>query len=50
VEDNFPGSHFGVRVGFRQLVYLTPDFLQNYLTIIRHVRTSEPTIGFYVRF
>ena len=50
VEDNFPGSHFGVRVGFRQLVYLAPDFLQNYLTIIRHVRTSEPTIGFYVRF
>jgi hypothetical protein len=50
VEDNFPGSHFGVRVGFRQLFYLAPDFLQNYLTITQRVRTSEPTIGFFVRF
>jgi hypothetical protein len=50
VENNFPGSHFGVRVGFRQLFYLAPDFLQNYLTITRRVRTSEPTIGFFVRF
>jgi hypothetical protein len=50
LEDNFPGSHFGVRVGFRQLIYLAPDFLQNYLTITRRVRTSEPTIGFFVRF
>lgn len=50
VEDNFPGSHFGVRVGFRQLVYLAPDFLQNYLTIIRHTQTSEPNFGFFVRF
>lgn len=50
VEDNFPDSHFGVRVGFRQLVYLAPDFLQNYLIITRRVRTSEPTIGFFVRF
>jgi hypothetical protein len=50
LEDNFPGSHFGIRVGFRQLIYLAPDFLQNYLTITRRVRTSEPTIGFFVRF
>jgi hypothetical protein len=50
VEDNFPDSHFGVRLGFRQLVYLAPDFLQNYLIITRRVRTSEPTIGFFVRF
>jgi len=50
LEDNFPGSHFGMRVGFRQLVYLAPDFLQNYLTITRRVRTSEPTVGFFVRF
>ena len=50
VEDNFPGSHFGVRVGFRQLIYLAPDFLQNYLTITRRVRTSEPNFGFFVRF
>src|ERR1035441_2528782 len=45
LEDNFPGSHFGMRLGFRQLIYLAPDFLQNYLTITRRTRTSEPTIG-----
>jgi len=50
VENNFPGSHFGVRVGFRQLIYLAPDFLQNYLTITRRVQTSEPNFGFFVRF
>ena len=50
LEDNFPGSNFGMRVGFRQVIYLAPDFLQNYLTITRRTRTSEPTIGFFVRF
>jgi hypothetical protein len=50
VEGLFPNSHFGVRAGFRQVIYLAPDFLQNYLTITRRVRTSEPNIGFYVRF
>jgi hypothetical protein len=50
VEGNFPDSHFGMRAGFRQLIYLAPDFQQNYLTITRRVRTSEPNIGFFVRF
>jgi len=52
VEDNFTGSanHLGVRLGFRQLIYLEPDFLQNYLTITRRTRTSEPTVGFFLRF
>jgi hypothetical protein len=50
VDGNFPNSHFGMRVGFRQLIYIAPDFLQNYLTITRRVRTSEPTIGLFVRF
>jgi hypothetical protein len=50
LEKDFPDSHFGMRVGFRQLIYLAPDFLQNYLTITRRVTTSEPTIGFYLRF
>ena len=50
VETNFPDSHFGVRLGFRQLIYLAPDFLQNYLTITRRVQTSEPNFGFFVRF
>lgn len=50
VEDNFPASHFGVRLGFRQLIYLAPDFQQNYLTITRRTRTSEPTFSFFLRF
>jgi hypothetical protein len=52
VEDNFTGSanHFGVRLGFRQLIYLAPDFQTNYLTITRRTRTSEPTFGFFLHF
>ena len=50
LEDNFPGSHFGMRLAFRQLIYLEPDFGQNYLTITRRVTTDDPTIGFFVRF
>ena len=50
VEDYFPTTHLGVRVGFRQLIYLAPDFGQNYLTITRRARTSEPTFGFFLRF
>jgi hypothetical protein len=50
VEQTFPSSHFGVRLGFRQLIYLAPDFGQNYLTITRRARTSEPTFGFFVHF
>ncbi|HEV2618847.1 MAG TPA: hypothetical protein VGU23_02800, partial [Acidobacteriaceae bacterium] len=41
VEGNFPGSHFGARLAFRQLIYLAPDFLENYLTITRRTVTSE---------
>jgi len=50
LQDQFPDSHFGMRLGFRQIIYLAPDFQENYLTITRRVRTSEPTIGFYLRF
>lgn len=50
LETNFPDSHFGVRLGFRQLIYLAPDFQQNYLTITRRTLTSEPNVGFFVRF
>jgi len=52
VEQNFTGSadHFGVRLGFRQLIYLAPDFGTNYLTINRRTHTSEPSFGFFVRF
>jgi len=50
LEGDFPGSNFGMRLGFRQLFYLAPDFLENYLTITRRTITSEPVVGFYVRF
>jgi hypothetical protein len=46
----FPQSHFGARLAFRQLIYLAPDFGQNYLTITRRTLTSEPAIGFFLRF
>jgi hypothetical protein len=50
IDDYFPTTHLGVRLGFRQLIYLAPDFGQNYLTITRRTRTSEPTFGFFLRF
>lgn len=50
VDDYFPTTHLGLRLGFRQLIYLAPDFGQNYLTITRRTRTSEPTFGFFLRF
>jgi hypothetical protein len=50
VEGNFPQSNFGMRLGFRQIIYLAPDFQQNYLTITRRTRTSEPIVGFFLRF
>lgn len=43
-------ENFGVRVGFRQVFYEAPDFVQNYLTINKHTFTTEPMIGFYLRF
>jgi len=42
--------HFGFQLGFRQLFFLAPDFGQNYLTILKHVTTYEPMIGFYLKF
>jgi hypothetical protein len=50
VDDTIAGDHLGIRLGFRQLIYLAPDFGQNYLTITRRARTSEPTIGLFLRF
>ena len=42
--------HFGLRVGFRELFFLDPDFGQNYLTITKHANTYEPQAGFYLRY
>ena len=42
--------HFGLTAGFRELFFLDPDFGQNYLTILKHATTYEPTAGFYIRY
>ena len=43
-------SNFGIRASFRENFFLAPDFGQNYLTILKHTTTYQPTIGFYVKF
>jgi hypothetical protein len=43
-------SNFGIRASFRETFYLAPDFGQNYLTILKHTTTLQPTVGFYLRF
>ena len=43
-------NHLGLRVGFRQTFFLKPDYFQNYLTDNKHEISSEPTIGFFIRF
>jgi hypothetical protein len=50
VQKDVLGSYFGLRAGFRQVFFLAPDFLENYLTIKQHTSTVEPMIGFYLRF
>jgi len=42
--------HFGLRLGVRQLFFLAPDFGLNYLTILKHASTFEPSAGFYLRY
>lgn len=41
---------FGVRLGYRQVFFVAPDFYQNYLTVYKHTSTKEPMIGFYLQF
>ena len=48
--DDTLSTHFGVRAAVRQLIYLAPDYGQNYLTIHQRTFSTEPTIGLFVRF
>jgi hypothetical protein len=50
LQREFTDSHFGLRVSFRQNFFLAPDFGQNYLTILKHTSTIQPTAGFFMRF
>jgi opacity protein-like surface antigen len=42
--------NFGLRAGFRELFFLDPDYGLNYLTILKHANTFEPSAGFYLRY
>ncbi len=44
------GQHFGVRAQFRQLFYAAPDFQANYLANGQRSVTTEPTIGFFLKY
>ncbi len=50
VQQEYFSSHFGLRAGFRQDIFLDPDYGQNYLTIKKHASTYEPMVGFYLRY
>ena len=43
-------DRFGLRVGFRQVFFTAPDFYQNYLAINKTTSTTEPLVGFDLRF
>ncbi len=50
LQQEFFNAHFGLRAGFRQVFFLAPDYGQNYLTILQHTTTYEPSAGFYLKF
>ena len=50
LQKEYFSEHFGFRGGFRQLFFLAPDYGQNYLTIKQRTITSEPMVGFYLKF
>lgn len=50
LQQEYFSSHFGVRASFRQVFFLAPDFETNYLTILKHTTSTEPTVGFYLRY
>ena len=49
VDDQFT-RFFGVRAQLRQVFYEAPDFGQNYLAISKRTFTTQPTVGFYIKF
>jgi len=50
IQQEFLSEHFGLRAQFRQAFYGAPDFNQNYLATGARVITTEPGVGFYLRF
>jgi hypothetical protein len=49
-QQTFFNEHFGLRAQFRQVFLAAPDFNQNYLSTDARTITSEPSVGFYLRF
>jgi outer membrane immunogenic protein len=43
-------NKFGFRAEYRGLVYKTPDFQLNSLTIDKFTHLAQPSVGFYARF
>lgn len=43
-------QHFGLRLSFRQVFYLAPDYETNYLTNKQRTIATEPNFGFYLHF
>lgn len=50
VEQGFSEDRYGVRVFFRQTFFGTPDFNQIYIATDARSITTQPGIGFWVRF
>jgi hypothetical protein len=51
VEDELFGSdHFGFRAQFRQSFFGAPDFNENYLATGARSISTQPSVGFYLRF
>jgi hypothetical protein len=42
--------YFGIRAQFRQVFYKAPDFGATYLALDQRTITSEPSVGFYIKF
>jgi opacity protein-like surface antigen len=42
--------NFGIRTEYRGLVYKTPDFKLNTLTLDKVTHLAQPSVGFYFRF
>ncbi len=44
------GEHFGLRLQFRQLFFGAPDYNENYLANGQRSISTEPGVGFFLRF
>ena len=50
LEQTLFSENFGIRAQFRQVFFGAPDFNENYLATGARTITTEPGVGFYLRF